>query len=185
MKELIGPGRWPRPELPSRQMLWILTVVCFQFMGDYWLRHIRPDFTEDFTKGIGKGILDLFKTTIGINTANWSTHATERVRLPLRMKGCRLREAEDRWYGQFVGTMLQSVLPLMGRTDSKNCIIPGRLNISAVKDKDLLGEGSFNHPCTAPWGVLLKRNLSGNLAIGLKYAWSHSRTTFQGVTTQK
>ena len=158
-------------------------VVCLQFMGDYWLRHIRLNFTEDFTKGINKGILELFKTTIGINTANWSTHATERVRLPLRMKGCRLREAENRRHGKFVGAMLQSIPPLIDPTESNNCYIPGRLNIPAIKN--LLGEGSFNHPCTAHWEVLLKSNPSGNLSIGLKYVWSHLKTTFQDVITQK
>jgi len=43
---LLDPGRWPNPDIPTRQMLWILTVVCFQFMGDYWLRHIKPDYTD-------------------------------------------------------------------------------------------------------------------------------------------
>ena len=102
-------------------------VVCLQFMGDYWLWHIRPDFTEDFAKGI----LELFDTTIGINTAKWLAHATERIRLPLKIKGCGLKEAEDRQY--------------MDQTDNNNYHITGRLNIPAIKN--LLGEGSFNHPC--------------------------------------
>ena len=127
-------------------MLWILVVVYLQFMGDYWLRHARPDFTEDFSKGIDKGVLELFETTLGINTADWSAHAIERIRLPLGMKGrgCGLRETVDRWHGQFAGAMLQSVLPLMDRRDSNNCSIPGRLDIPSIKD--LFGEGSFNHP---------------------------------------
>ena len=70
-------------------MLWMLMVVCFQFMGGYWLRHIRPDFTEDFSKGIDKGIIEeLFETTIGINAADWSDHARGRMKLPIRMNGC-------------------------------------------------------------------------------------------------
>ena len=44
--ELLDPGRWPNPDIPARQMLWILTVTCLQFMGDYWIRHVRPDLTE-------------------------------------------------------------------------------------------------------------------------------------------
>ena len=69
----------------------------------------------------------------------------------------------------------------MDRTDSNNCLIPDRLNILAIKD--LLGEGTFNHPCTAPWDVLLERNTSGNLAIGLKHAWSHLQTSFLEIAT--
>ena len=45
MMGLLDPGRWPYPELPSQQMFWILIVVCFQFIGDYWLRYVRPDYT--------------------------------------------------------------------------------------------------------------------------------------------
>ena len=30
--QLLDPGRWPHPEIPARQMLWILTLVCFQSM---------------------------------------------------------------------------------------------------------------------------------------------------------
>ena len=31
-KNLLDPGRWPHPEIPIHQMLWILTLVCFQSM---------------------------------------------------------------------------------------------------------------------------------------------------------
>ena len=153
--------------------------MCCQFVGDYWLRHIRPDLTEEFSKGIDKGILKLFETTtIRINTVDWSDHVTERMKLPLRMKGCgfRDREAEDRWYGQFLGAMLQIILPLMDRMNSGNCHIPDRLNIPAITN--LLGEDLFNHPCTAHWEVPFTRNPSDNLAIGAKHACSHLKTTF-------
>ena len=32
--DLLDPGCWPNPDIPTRQMLWILTVACLQFMGD-------------------------------------------------------------------------------------------------------------------------------------------------------
>ena len=85
------------------------------------------------------------------------------------MKGCGSREAEDRQYGKYVGAMLQSIIPLMDRTDSDNCHIPGRLNIPPIRNLEKLFTSST----------------SGNLAIGLNHAWSHLTTTFQGVTTQE
>ena len=33
--DLLNPGCSPLSEIPSSQMLWILMVVCFQFMEDY------------------------------------------------------------------------------------------------------------------------------------------------------
>ena len=47
-------------------MLWVLTVVCFQFMGDYWLRHVRPDLTLAFVEAIDAGVATLFQTCTGI-----------------------------------------------------------------------------------------------------------------------
>ncbi len=44
------------PEIPTRQMQWILTLACLQFQSDYWLRHIDPRLTEQFAKGIDEGI---------------------------------------------------------------------------------------------------------------------------------
>ena len=48
--DLLDPGRWPHPwiPIPCRQMLWILTLVCFQTMRDYWLRHVPPGQTMEF-----------------------------------------------------------------------------------------------------------------------------------------
>ena len=67
--ELLDPGRWPNPDIPTRQMLWLLTVSCLQFMGDYWIRHVRPDLTERFAKGIDEGIETIFQQCVGMNTA--------------------------------------------------------------------------------------------------------------------
>ena len=49
---LLDPGIWSHPDIPTRQMLWILIHVCLQFTGDYWLRHLRPDYTEEFATAI-------------------------------------------------------------------------------------------------------------------------------------
>ena len=32
--ELLDPGRWPNLDIPTRQMLWSLTLTCLQYMGD-------------------------------------------------------------------------------------------------------------------------------------------------------
>ena len=86
-------------------MLWILMVTCLQFMGDYWIRHVRPDLTEKFAKGINKGISAIFQRCIEVNTECWSKIAKERLRLPIRLTGCGPREAEDRRFGQYLGEL--------------------------------------------------------------------------------
>ena len=109
MTVLLDPGRWPHPEIPSQQILWILTEICFhQFMGDYWLRHVRSDYTQEFSEGIDAGVNSLFKTCAGIDTDSWTGNEKDRMRLPITNKGCGLREAVDRRHGHFLGSMLQS-----------------------------------------------------------------------------
>ena len=39
----LDPGKWSHPEIPVRQILRVLVLACFQFQGDYWLRHARTD----------------------------------------------------------------------------------------------------------------------------------------------
>jgi len=105
---LLDPGRWPHLEIPSRQLLWILMLVCFQLMGSYWMRHVRPNLTKEFAEGIGYGIFDLLRMTTGMNTNDWTVTGKMRLRLPIRDRGCGLREAADWKHAQFVGGMAQS-----------------------------------------------------------------------------
>ena len=37
VSNLLDPARWPHPEIPSQQMLWMLLSASLQFTGDYWL----------------------------------------------------------------------------------------------------------------------------------------------------
>ena len=96
VKKMLDPRLWPHPEIPVRQMHWIMMLVCFQSMGDYWLRHVRPDHTGTFAEGIDLVIAELFRVTVGMDVDEWSPAARERLRLPLRERGCGLREAVDR-----------------------------------------------------------------------------------------
>ena len=80
-------------------MLWILVVVYFQSMGDYWIRHIRPDLMPEFTEAIDARVVTLFQTCTGMDVSAWSTFARERIRLLIWLKGCGLRWAADRRSG--------------------------------------------------------------------------------------
>jgi len=125
---LMDPGRWPYPEIPLRQMLWILLVACLQFMGDYWLRHVRPDFTKEFAAGIDEAMAQLLQTCIGMDTSTWSSIAKQRLRLPIRMKSCGLQDATDRRHAQYIGVLVQSMLPLLDRSDSNGASPKSRLH---------------------------------------------------------
>ena len=89
--KILDTRRFPHPELPVRQMLWNLTLQCLQFMGDYWLRHLRPDLTESFALALDNGVNSLVESTIGFSLGNLTPFAKERLRLPVQLKGMGLR----------------------------------------------------------------------------------------------
>ena len=135
-------------------------------MGDYWQRHVRPNYKEKFPKGISEGLLSFFQTCFGTNISGCTDYTRERTRLPIKSKGCGLREAVDGRHGQFVGAVLQITMPLMNKTDRDNYLIKGRLNIPVITN--FFGEGSFYHPFGTPYEHLLTTiQPSSNIANGL------------------
>ena len=66
-------GQYPHPEIPIRQMLWILTLACLQFQGDYWLRHIDhlahrrvcSDYRWGYLWGSGEGVCNKDQIILG------------------------------------------------------------------------------------------------------------------------
>jgi hypothetical protein len=90
IKHLFDPGRWPHPDIPARQILWILTLACLQFTGDYWIRHVQPDYTIEFAQSIDAGVKQLFQMCVGVDINSWSEHAQEPICLPIRLQGCGL-----------------------------------------------------------------------------------------------
>ena len=154
-----------------------------QFMGDYWLRHVRPDFTEDFAVSIDEGVVELVDSSIGVSTASFTDIGQERLRLPQRLKGCGLRQAVDRRHAQFLGGLTQSLPHLINHTDENNNVTAaGRMHVPSIVA--LLGATSFNKPLNAPWETLLSSNRdSTHLANGLDTAWTHLQTHFQSAAT--
>ncbi len=59
--------------------VWILTLVYMQFTGDYWLRHMCPDYTADFAQGLDKSICKIFQMCIGIDINSWTDFVKERM----------------------------------------------------------------------------------------------------------
>ena len=178
VSSLLDSARWPSPDIPTRQMLWILSLACLQFMGDYWLRHCNPSLTSEFAQEIDAGVDDLFELCSGMDTSTWTATAKERFRLPIRFKGCGLRQSDDRRHAQFVGGMLQSSLPLIDRKDAQGNVLPGRFHIPSLVHH--FGEDSFSHPLDSPWETLLSHNNNPNsLSGGLRYAWNHLTSNFQ------
>ena len=62
-------------------MVWVLVLACFQCQGDYWLGHVRPDWTGTFAQRIDKGVPKLVQLSIGSNMSDWLGFAFKRMAL--------------------------------------------------------------------------------------------------------
>ena len=121
---------------------------------------------------------DLLRTCIGMDTSTWSPIAQQRLRLPIRMKGCGLRDATDCRHAQYIGAMIQITNPLPDRKDCNDVRLTGRLLINPIIN--LIGKGSLDHPSQQPWANLLSKSRSGaTITSSLQHAWSHLTSNFQ------
>jgi hypothetical protein len=61
-------------------------------MEDYWIQHVRPELMKKCVREIDTIIHTIFQQHTGVNMKTWSEIAKERVRLPIRLKGCGLKK---------------------------------------------------------------------------------------------
>ena len=181
---MLDPVKGCRPEIPTRQMLWLLTVICLQNLGDYWIKRIRPGWTEAFAGAIDNNTDQILGLCTGVKMESWPTHAQEPMRLLMNMRGRGLRQATDRRHAKFVGAMAQSIPRSFNRKDSNGNEIGGRLPMPKLNE--LFGEDSFDSPMHNPWEILIGSSREHHcLSNGLQHAWSHLQNSFQEVATNE
>ena len=96
MSKKINPTQVVKPEMPRRQCLWQITLRILQHLGNYWVCHLPPDITEKIYKMVDRDVVDITMLTTQIDTNKLSDITKERMRLPVRFKGCGLHSLEDR-----------------------------------------------------------------------------------------
>jgi hypothetical protein len=86
----------------------------------------------------------------------FSDIARERLRLPIRNKGCGLRDAKDRQLAQYIGAAAQSIQQL-GRTRMVTQSPDDRTSLVLLTT---LGQkASITHPCI-PWEQIMSNETS-------------------------
>ena len=56
ISDTLDPNAIIPVEIPTRQCLWLLILTCLQFKGNYFVRHIPPQFTESLCDQIDSEI---------------------------------------------------------------------------------------------------------------------------------
>eukprot|EP00957_Ditylum_brightwellii_P004487 340950-Ditylum_brightwellii.AAC.1 len=94
----LDPSLFPKPQLPARQCLWLLTMRCLQHLSNYLCCHVSPQPTLEFSRSLDERICELVTTSTDTAWISISADAKERIQLSVCFAGCGLRELEDRRY---------------------------------------------------------------------------------------
>ncbi|EJK59095.1 hypothetical protein THAOC_20726 [Thalassiosira oceanica] len=178
IKALLDPRRWTQPEIPTRQLAFLMLRNCLQFRGDYWLRHLPPQMTEAFAKALDESTMGFFEHAIGDTLSRWTDLGMRRLEMPVRCNGGGFRSCDRRQAVQYVGNLAHGAPQLLDRADTDGNVIPGRMHIPALIQH--FGEDSFNTPNTAPWAHILENSTDG-IATGLRQASSQITKIFEDV----
>ena len=115
IKALLDPRRWTQPEIPTRQLAFLMLRNCLQFRGDYWLRHLPPHVTKLFAEYLDESTMSFFEHVIGDTLSNWTDLGKRRLELPVRCNGGGLRTCERRAAVQYVGFLAHCAPQLLNR----------------------------------------------------------------------
>lgn len=115
--DLILPRSWPGKMVPLCQIMWLLTILCMRFKGDYLIRHVRPYLLGKFTRTVNSGVHDLGTLSLWIQIERCTEIFRERLCLRMGYHGCGLRQDKDHRHVQFLGALLQVVPLLLDRKE--------------------------------------------------------------------
>jgi len=110
---LLDPNRIASRHIPSRQCLWLLILNCLQFKGNYFVRNIPPQFTEEFCATLDSAIDKLMDQCFSLKSEELSTLNKIRVHLPIRLGGLGVRELSHVRYAEFIEGVMDGIPPLL------------------------------------------------------------------------
>jgi len=111
ISELLDPNAIVAKEILSRQCLWLLTLICLQFKGNYFVRHIPPQFTQSFCSRMDNEIKSLITKCFLINFEKLPTFTERRIHLPIKLGGIGVRQLERLRWTEFLGGVMEGVIP--------------------------------------------------------------------------
>jgi len=110
---LLDPTRIASRHTPSRQCLWLLILNCLRVKGNYFVRNIPPQFTEELFTTLDSTIDKLMGQCFSLKSEELSTFNKIRIHLPIRLGGLGVRELSHVRYAEFIGGIMDGIPPLL------------------------------------------------------------------------
>ena len=109
-------------EVPSRQCFWLLTLICLQFKGNYFILPIPQQYTESFCCSIENQVDNLVNKCFKIKQEELSIFNKAQIRLPIKFEGIGIHQLIDVRWSEFIGGMMEGVIPLLDKNNDGNTI---------------------------------------------------------------
>ena len=90
-----------------------LILNCLQFKGNYFVRNIPPQFTEELCTTLDSAIDKLMSQCFGLKNEKLSTFNKTRIHLPIRLGGLGVRELSHVRCAEFIGGVMDGIPPLL------------------------------------------------------------------------
>ena len=130
--ELLDPMAICPQEVPSRQCLWLLTLICLQFKGNCFIRHIPPQYTESFCRFIDDEVNNLVDRCYKIKQEKLLIFNSARIRLLIKLVGIGIHKLMDVRWSKFIGGMMEGVIPLPDK-NNEDTSIKGKLESAHIE----------------------------------------------------
>jgi hypothetical protein len=153
------------------QELWTMLQFSLQHRITYWLRTCTPEETEEMAEHVDKCIMEAVEAATGVEFDMVRT-ATERLRLPARMKGGGVKSATDTRRPAILGALLDILPRYIDRKAENGEEMPGHYSEQLTRE---IGRGAYDQEGHKNEQFLRARNI-GPFLESIGRAWTHIRT---------
>jgi len=111
ISDILDPNTIFPAEIPTRQCLWYQILTCFQFKGNYFVRHTPPQFTESLCDQIDSEINIMIVKCFQIDFSTLSPFIQKRINLPIKLGGIGVRQLRKLRWSEYMG----GIVPLLDK----------------------------------------------------------------------
>ena len=169
ISDLLDPNAIAPAEIPTRQCLWLLTLICLRFKGNYFVRHIPPQFTGLFCNQIDVEVNKLVSKCSHIDFANLSNFVKTQIPLPIKLGGIGIQQLSTLPWNKYMGEIVEGVVPLLDK-QTDNGFIKGKLEADHIEH--WVGHHALNGE-DGPWHKLLSHGTRSPVGSGISQAFEN------------
>jgi len=174
ISDILDPNAIVPVEIPTRQCLWLLILTCLQFKGNYFLRHIPPQFTEMLCDQIDYEINNMIAKCFQIDFSTLSPFIQKRINLPIKLGSIGVRQLKKLRWNEYMGSIMEGIVPLLNK-QSDDGFYDGKLENNHIHH--WIGASALNSQ-DGPWYKLLAHGEQNDIGEGIRISFENIMSSF-------